>query len=133
VLCVYTIITQEYFCNSNPHCQTTVGESINFEFEEVEEGEFEQESDDEDVEYNELTILVWSDGKSLPSVVGIVDGNNPDGAPAPGNVDPLANHTSKGSSLWFTDAQHAKTKLLKMLNSILKWAGEAHTLGYNFM
>jgi hypothetical protein len=137
------------FCNPNPHFQTIAEQSINFELppehfiEQVEAGESKQESNDDDVEYDKLSISVWSDGKNLPNEVGIVEGKNPDGVMTPGNVDPLVNCTLKVFGLLFTNAQHVETKLLKMLNdiqapkymylSILKRAREAHTLGDNFI
>jgi hypothetical protein len=138
------------FCNPNPHYQTTAEEAICFDLpplssnEDIEEDESQQEPDGEEPEYDDLSIPVWSDGASVDDDSQTAEDDiTLNGVSVPGSSSSAGTRKSNGFGLSFTDAQRVETKLLKMLNdiqapkymysSILKWAREAHTLGYNFI
>jgi hypothetical protein len=137
------------FCNPHPDYQTVAEESTNLELppassnEESEPGESDSECNSDSAEYDDISVAVWSDDDSASETDDSIDPNVLDDASSHDTVDPPVNRPVKGFGLSFTDAQRVETSLLKMLNdiqapkymysSVLKWAREAHILGYNFI
>jgi hypothetical protein len=133
------------FCNPSPQYRTTTEQTFTFKLPPNQEpcDDTSKHLGTDLGEDDDTSFPCWSDG----------DSNSVDGLSSEDVGDPLNVHVNDGHpadkkkttgfGLAYTDAQYVETKLAKILNdiqapkfvysSVLKWAREAHTLGYNFV